>query len=422
MARLARALSDPDHPDLDGFVAKGRALFAEAAAQALDDPALSLRIGRLLGNDLGQMRVQFNWRDYVVEPAYRDDGTALWEPPEDAQTQTMDLMVQAARPKPGGEGGRGGTDGAGRAREAPPEESGTVIATYPEWDAAAGMERPDWTVLRDVPARAGDPASLRAAIAAEGGLRGQIRRLVRGAVIGQPVRLRRQPDGDELDMDAAVDATIALRAGLTPDTRLFRVTRPRNRDLATVVMLDVSASTGARLADGRSILDVQRLAVAMLAEALEARGDPVALRAFASDGREDVRLTRIKDFGERFDDAALGRLAGLRPGLSTRLGTALRHARTEFGASKSWRRLALVLTDGEPSDVDVADPKELVVDARRAALGLKQAGIDAFGVVLDPAGVGSATAIFGRANTIVVTDLAELPARLAGLYFRLARR
>ena len=422
MARLSRALFDPLHADPDGFVAKGRALFAEEAAAGLGDPALSLRVGRILGHDLGQMRVQFNWRDYVVEPGYRDDGHHLWEPPDDSG-EPLDLMAQAAKSRdgPAGSGGDGGGN-AGRAREAPADERGAVIARYPEWDAAGGMERPDWTMLRDVPARPADPAALLAAIGAQPGLRRQIARLVQASTIGRPVRLKRQPDGEELDMDAAVDAIAALRAGMAPDPRLYRATRPRSRDLATLVMLDTSASTGAKLADGRSVLDVQRLAVSLLAEALDSRDDPFALRSFASNGRDDVRLTRIKEFGERFDAAALSRLAGLRPDLSTRLGTALRHAQAEFGASRAWRRLLLVLTDGEPSDIDVADRQDLVVDARRAALALKRSGIDVFGVVLDPEGVGSATAIFGRANAIAVRNLAELPARLAGLYFRLARR
>ena len=419
MARLSRALFDPAHADPDGFVAKARALFAEEAARALHDPALSLRIGRVLGHDLGQMRVQFNWRDYVIEPEYRDDGRHLWEPPDDP-AQTHDLQVQAAQGRSDAAGG--GSEGAGRARDGAADDRGTVIATYPEWDAAAGVERPDWTVLREVPARRADPAPLRAAVEAQGALRRQIAGLVRAAAIGRPVRLKRQPDGDDLDMDAALDATVALRAGLTPDTRVFRTTRPRSRDLATIVMLDTSASMAARLPDGRSALDVQRLAVSLLAEALEGRGDAFKLCAFASNGREDVRMTDIKTFGERFDAAALSRLAGLQPGFSTRLGAALRHARAEFAGSHAWRRLLLVLTDGEPSDIDVARGQELVVDARRAALGLKQAGIDVFGVVLDPAGVGSAAAVFGPSNTIAVRNLAELPARLSGLYFRLARR
>ncbi len=98
MARLARALFDPDYADPDGFVNKGRALFA-AELHRLDDVSLSRQIGGLLGNDLGQMRVQFNARTYVVEPVYRDDGLGLWDFGDQAQPQddVVELMVDAAR-------------------------------------------------------------------------------------------------------------------------------------------------------------------------------------------------------------------------------------------------------------------------------------------------------------------------------------
>lgn len=418
-ARLARALFDKDHEDPDGFVAKGRAMFAAAAADGLDNPALSLRIGRALGHDLGQMRVQFDAQEYLTAPEYRDDGAHLWNFP-DQPAAPLDIEVQAAGSRDG-PGTVGGSGPVGRARDAAPDSRGQVVATYPEWDAAAGVERPGWTTLRDMPALFADPAPLLAATRAETVVRAGIARLVRTSALGRPVRRRRQLDGDGLDLDAAVEAMTALRAGQVPDARLFTTARPQRQDLATLVLLDTSASTATRLPDRRTVLDVQRLAVSLLGEALAAGCDPFALRAFASNGRENVRLTRIKEFGEAFDQAALGRLAALRPALSTRLGTALRHAQAEFGTVRTWRRLLLVLTDGEPSDWD-AGSEELVEDARRAVLGLRSAGMDVFGVVLDPGGTGSATAIFGRANTVTIRNLADLPARLAALYFRLARR
>jgi hypothetical protein len=421
MARLSRALFDASYTDTDGFVAKGRAMFAAEAAHGLEDAELSLRIGRVLGHDLGQMRLRFEWRDYVVEPSYRDDGAHLWDDPTQLSAP-LELTVEAGRASADQSSAGGGGGSAGRAREIPPDQRGQVIATYPEWDAATGVERPDWTTLREVPPAVDDPAALLAAFERERDVGERIDRLVRAAAIGRPVRLRRQEDGEELDMTAALDAMIALRAGMTPDTRLSRATRRTTRDLATMVVLDASASTAATLPDGRSVLDVQRLAVGLLAQAVGRRGNPIALSAFRSDGREDVRLQRIKTFSEAVDTAMLSRLAGLRAGLSTRLGPTLRHAREEFGALPAWRRLLLVLTDAEPSDVDVADSRDLIVDARRAVLGLKAAGIDVFGLILDPDGVGAAATIFGRANAIAIRDLADLPAQLAGLYARLARQ
>jgi nitric oxide reductase NorD protein len=422
LARLARALFDPSYDDAHGFVAKGLDLFA---ASDLDDPTASRRIGGLLGNDLGQMRVSFNVRTHVVEPAYRDDNLGLWDfdAQADATPEILDLMIEAARQRQ--DEGDGRTDsqpspyaGAARARPvAVSEPDGILLARYPEWDRAQGVERPDWTCVRAVAAPLGDARRLEAEVEAAADLRRRIDRLVRAARPGRPRRLKRQPDGMELDIDAVLDAEVAWAAGETPDERLYRGSALRARDLATVVLVDVSEST--RTGDA---LDIERLAVALLADAMARLHDPFAMMAFASDGREHVRLTRIKDFAEPFGTVQRARLAGLTPGLSTRLGAALRHAGGELATVRSFRRLVLVLTDGEPSDIDVADPLDLVEDSRRAVLGLRSRGIDSFAVVLGTQGAEPATRMFGRSGRATLRRLEDLPGRLSDLYFRLSRR
>ena len=433
LARLARALFDPDYVDPDGFVDKGRALFAAEMAH-LEDISLSRRIGGLLGNDLGQMRVQFNARTYVVEPVYRDDGLGLWDFGDQAQPQedVVELTVEAARierrddadsPDRRRDEAEPSPNAVGRAREREPDERGPVIATYPEWDCDAGTERPDWTTVRAAPVWPGDAAAIDTALDNIPAVRARIRRLVRGAKVGRHERLKRRSDGPDLDLDAALDAVIALRADDLPDERVFRTMQRRKRDLSVMILLDVSESTRDRvLPSGASVLDIERLAVATLAEALAALNDPFALHAFASAGREDVRMYGLKDFGEPYGLAVKARLAHLEPHLSTRLGTVLRHAGAEMASVRSHRKLILVLTDGEPSDIDVVDPRDLIEDARRAVLGLRSRGIDVFGVTLDPSGTGSGAAVFGRGQHMPVRRLEDLPSRLAELYFRLARR
>lgn len=415
LARLSRALLDTNYVDADGFVAKGRALFNAAP---LEDPAISRQIGGLLGNDLGQMRLQFNAKTYVTEPAYRDDNMHLWELPE-APDDALSMTVDTARGSGDGGTQSDGSGGAPKARDAGLDEKATLLATYPEWDAAGGVERPDWTSLRDTVPQLGATAPR---WAGEANLRNRIAGLIRGTFIGHRIRQPAQDDGEELDIDAAINATIARRSGLQPDGRIYRDRRPRSRDLATLIILDVSQSTAAIGPAGLSVLAAQRLAVEALSSALEARGDLYALRGFASAGRDDVRLTRLKDFDESLSEIVSARLAGLSPGLSTRLGAALRHSGSELAPLRTTRKLVLVLTDGEPSDIDVPNPSELVEDARRAVRTLRLQGIDVFGIVMDPEDAGSGAAIFGRHNTIAVRRLEELPARLAGLYFRLALR
>jgi nitric oxide reductase NorD protein len=431
LARLTRALFDPAYEDDDGFVARGRRMF-EAALPRLEDPAISREIGMLLGNDLGQMRVQFNAKTYIVEPLYRDDGLGLWDFGDDAPAsgETLDLAIDAARnerredqdnssldPEMQEDGGK-----VGRARPVAADQRGIVIAKYPEWDRAHAVERPEWTTVREVAARAGDPRLVEDALERADVLRNRIGRLVRSVRVGRTIRLKRQLDGHDLDLDAVIDAGIALRMQQEPDPRVFRTTSSKHRDLAVLLLLDISESTRDRLASGATVLDVERLAVAVLAEAMSALGDPFGMLAFASNGRDDVEMTTVKAFDEPYDRTCISRLAALSSGLSTRLGAALRHAGELISHARSFRKLVIVLTDGEPSDVDVADPLDLVEDARRAAVGLRARGIDGFGVVLGADAMNSAVRIFGRGNTMLVPRVEDLPARLSELYFRLARR
>ena len=428
LARLARALFDPAYVDDDAFVAKGRAMFS---ASRIGDPASSREIGMLLGNDLGQMRVQFNVKTYVVEPVYRDDGLGLWDFGENAPPsgEVVELPIEAVKieqaeaDKAENATGEREQESAvlGGARAVAPDQRGMVIAKYPEWDSARGIERPEWTVVREVAARLAEPRLVEEALDRAHVLRSRIGRLIRGVRIGRKIRLSRQIEGHDLDVDAMLDAGIALRSGREPDPRIFRSSTSVYRDLSALLLIDVSESTHDRLASGSTILDVERLAVSILAEAMDKLGDPFSLLAFASDGREDIKMTSIKSFDDPYDRSCKARLAGLSSGLSTRLGAALRHAGRVVGGTISARKLVLVLTDGEPSDIDVSDPLVLVEDARRAAVGLHAAGIDAYGVVLGQGGASAASRIFGRGKTMMVHRVEDLPSRLSELYFRLAR-
>src|SRR5260370_3094231 len=260
-----------------------------------------------LGNDLGQMRVQFNAKTYLVEPVYRDDGLGLWDFGENAPSsgEALDLVVDAARIEQRDDPDQTSLhpdvvddeSKLGRARPVAPDQRGIVVAKYPEWDRAHGVERPEWTTVREVLARPGDPRVVEEALERADVLRNRIRRLVRGVRVGRTIRLKRQLDGHDLDLDAVIDAGIALRLREEPDPRVFRATTSRHRDLPVLLLLDISQSTRDRLASGASILEVERLAVAVLAEAMSGLGDPFGFLAFASNGRDDVEMTPVKRFG-----------------------------------------------------------------------------------------------------------------------------
>ncbi|HQT86452.1 MAG: hypothetical protein B7Z58_15075 [Acidiphilium sp. 37-64-53] len=426
-ARLARALIDPDYIDGDAWVEKGRALFL-AAADDWASPAVSRSIGGLLGNDLGQMRVSFNAKTYVVEPAYRDDNAGIWiaaePPPPDADSETWleaAKITPAATEPPRGPPDEADNQPANAARPAAATEDGSPpIASYPEWDHLIRQARPHWATIRAYPARAGRQAVIDQIMADHAKLAQRLAALIEHAKVSQPRRLRRQAEGDGLDLDACIAAAIDLRAGLSPDPRIHSRTERRHRDLATLVLLDVSHSTNDVLAwSDTSVLALERAAAALLGDAMAGLGDRFAMRAFCSNGRHDVRYSAIKEFDRAFDGAAKRRLAGLAGSLSTRLGAALRHAGRELGQQAAYRRLLLVISDGEPSDIDVGDRRYLVEDARHAVQELSLRGIDVFCVGLDAGGDGYFGRIFGRHRIALIDRIERLPEMLPMIYLRL---
>ncbi|MGE5146471.1 MAG: nitric oxide reductase activation protein NorD, partial [Candidatus Eiseniibacteriota bacterium] len=428
-ARLARALIDPDYRDDNAWVRKGRDLFFEQAPN-WQDQAISRTIGGLLGNDLGQMRVQFNARTYVVEPPYRDDNLGLWDFGETPPSAEAETVFDTARFEQGEEEPRRERDepdepSAGSATRAKPvapadEDSGVPVAHYPEWDYLIGRDRVDWTTVVEVPAPLGAAATIERILEAHEPLVNRITALIRSAKVSRPVRLRRQPEGERLDLDACIGAAVARRGGDTPDPRVFMTLERRHRDLSALVLLDVSHSTNDIVRGGdTSVLALERAATALVAHAMAGLGDPFALHAFCSNGREDVRYIRIKDFDGPYDGLARRRLAGLQGALSTRIGAAIRHAGVELGRQRSHRRLLLVVTDGEPSDIDIGDRKYLVEDARKAVLTLAHHGIDVFCVGLDAGGDSYLSRIFGRRNVLQIDRLERLPEKLPLLYLRL---
>lgn len=434
LARLSRAIIDPDFQEIDGWVRKGRDRFFELEDR-WEDPEMSREMGNLLGNDLGQMRVQFNPRTYIVEPPYRDDNLGLWDfsDEETPEQEEAELLFESIRIEQQEEND---PDDADRERKEEDEdneevnlasvspeeyrEAGIPVARYPEYDYATGRERAEWTTLVEYQPEPGRRHEIVEMLEHHRDLVNRISALIRAARIGRPQRLKRQPEGEAIDIEAAIEATISRRVGEMPDDRVYMKHERRFRDLSVHVLLDISESTKDSIRNGTaSVLDIEKEATALLAHAMDELGDPFAIAAFCSNQRDDVRYFRIKDFGKPYDAACEANLAGLSGGYSTRMGAAIRHAGADLQRQPSHRRLLLVITDGEPSDIDVTDGTYLVEDARRAVQSLAHEGIDVFCVGLDSGGDSYLSRIFGRRNAVQIDRIERLPEKLPMLYLRL---
>ena len=424
LRRLARALFDPDWPVADSWVAKAQALFHHDPAR-WRDPAFTLELGNRLGNDLGQMRLQFNPKGYVVEPRYRDDNLGLWlpdasEPPAETDHEVIDDTARMTDQSPNEGAAADALPQAAPTAPAPAAMSeGVALAQLAEWDGDAEVYRPGWVTIQDeAPARS--PHDWLAALAERRrALMDRVDALVAQRTIGRAQRLKRQSHGDDLDIDAAIAALIDLRSGQRPDERVFQRREVVQRDLAVSVLLDTSESTRDAVSEAERLIDRARDAVAVLAHAMAGMGDQFEIQAFRSNGRDDVRIGRLKGFDEPFSGYVGQRLGGAEPGLSTRLGAAIRWAGRSLSQRAAYRRLLLVITDGEPADIDCHDADYLIEDARQSVRELAAQGMDVFGVVLGRDAGAAMTRIFGRGGYVAIDSLDQLPERLALLYFRL---
>jgi nitric oxide reductase NorD protein len=379
MRRLARALLDAQYADPHPWVVKGRALFftdATQSALALTGPhALRLAATRL-GNDVGQMRLQFNARLYRAQPSYRDDNHTLWLPDPNRTDVQHDISAQ-----PQGAGAQSG------------QASAVLVAQphrYREWDRLVPMYRADWATVLDAlalpatPHQAQDPTPPL-----------PMRKHTALLLPTRRAHLPRQADGDELDWDALVHAQVALRSGQAPEQQVYRRTHRIARAGSTLLLLDASAST-TRVLEGQqqSMFALARNAAWQYTQALGEIGTHCAIHSFFSDGRHAVHYQRVKDFHAPLDAQCWARLMGLQSRLSTRLGAALRHATHLLLHTGSVPRRVLLLTDGQPHDVDVHDPRYLVEDARHAVREATRLGVQVQCLCLDPAAVPSLRKVF----------------------------
>lgn len=286
---------------------------------------------------------------------------------------------------------------------------------YPEWDVNLKRYRPDWCTVREVEAQVKGSAS--AAIDDAIGFRRPLGRLGMGLY-----RQRRQSQGDDIDIDAAVAARVEVRTGSAPEESVYLDSLRRRRDLSVLVLLDVSGSSAEAGTEGRTIHEQQRAAAANLVVALHDLGDRVALYAYNSQGRSAVNLLPIKRMDEPLGSQTLRRLNSLVPGAYSRLGAAIRHGTAvleEHGGTP--RRLLVVLSDGLAYDhgyergYGAADARRALTEARRRGTGCVCLTV---GASVDTT---SLRAIFGSAAHAVVGRPEQLTG-VVGPLFRSAIR
>ncbi len=265
---------------------------------------------------------------------------------------------------------------------------------YPEWDYRIHAYRERGARVHLLPPQHGSPQWVARTLSEHRAMLDAIRRRFE-MLRADRLRLRKQIDGDDVDLDACIESRADLRAGRPMAQGLYQTARMIRRDMAISLLIDISGSTDAWISARRRVIDVEREALLLVCFALDGMNEPFAVHAFSGEGPGMVTLRTLKDFDEPHSDTVALRIAALEPERYTRAGAAIRHVSATLMQQPAKHRLLLLLSDGKPNDIDDYEGKYGVEDMRQAVTEAKLQGIFPFCLTIDRQAANYLPQVFG---------------------------
>ncbi len=403
LAMVSRAILDPDYQyeneDVREFVGR---FFAEMERDGSKSEDMAMIALSFIGRTRRQTDALPDTYFDNTEVDYRDDNRHLWiyiEQGDDEET-TFEHLDK---------------------RQNEDEVDGLPPRHYHEWDYNAQHYRPDWVSVYEALQPRGNAAVIDNLLAKNSATAKRLKAILDMLKPQDRVRVRYQEEGSELDLDVAIRSLIDFKGGAAPDPRVNMSHKTDGRNVAVSLVLDLSQSLSEKAAGcNQTILELSQEAVSLLAWTIDQVGDKFAISGFNSNTRHDVRFYHIKGYAEEWGEDVKSRLASIEPSYSTRMGGAMRHAAHYLKGQKADKKLMLILTDGEPADIDVDDEQLLIQDARQAVKELDQDGVYSYCINLDPKADEYVADIFGSQYTII-DHVDRLPEKLPEVFISLTK-
>ena len=362
-----------DHPDYPPLAAEGQTQHVDPQAEFLALPPPAREAARSLQQDLGEIPPE------VLQAA----GPGAWSPVDGVDSSAA--LAVTTQPD----------------------------AFYDEWDYRRAAWRHGWCHLYEMKAPVGDHAWVDEVRTRHAHLIRSIRRRFE-ALRGEDKPQKRQFDGEEIDLDAQVEARADRKSGTEPSPRLFIHRRRIERSLAVMFMVDMSGSTKGW------VNDAERESLVLLCEAIEALGDSYAIYGFSGWTRTHCDIYPVKRFSDRYDAATRSRIAGIEAKDYTRMGVAVRHLTGLLARQNTRHKLLVTLSDGRPDDYgDEYRGRYGIEDTRRALLEAREKGIRSYCVTIDRHGADYLPQLYGPAHYAVIDDAKKLPQKIAEIYRKL---
>jgi nitric oxide reductase NorD protein len=324
---------------------------------------------------------------------------------------------------------------------------------YDEWDYVAADYRRNWCRLREIHVEGDEGDFFEATLQRYSELLPQVRRNFQRIRPASYRMVRGLEDGDEIDFDRTIESRVMRRMGEIPDGRVYKARKNEARDVATLFLLDMSASTDEPIhrdyprpsqddddSDDwmkawqrrpqqpqrpRRIIDVNKEALVIMAQALEEIGDSYAIMGFSGHGRDNVEFYIIKEFDHELSNEVKARVGAVEPKRSTRMGTAIRHVREKFKDVTSRAKHVILLSDGFPQDFDYGHDRRSnaygIQDTMVALKELEMSGVLPFCITVDRTGHDYLRQMCSSSRYLVIEDIASLPRQLPKVYEQVVR-
>ncbi len=283
---------------------------------------------------------------------------------------------------------------------------------YNEWDYERQSYRKNWAVLREIDVHPSHDSFVSDTLQKYRGLTMDLRRTFE-ALRGEDKLLKKQPYGDDIDIDALVEALADVRHGAEMTERLFTKLHKMERNIAVMFMIDMSGSTKGW------INEAEREAVVLLCEALETLGDRYAIYGFSGMTRKRCEVYRVKRFDEPYDDEVRARISGIQPKDYTRMGVTIRHLTSLLNEVEARTKLLITLSDGKPDDYDTYRGAYGIEDTRMALIEARRSGIHPFCITIDTEARDYLPHMYGAVNYAVIDEVRKLPLKVSDIYRRL---
>jgi nitric oxide reductase NorD protein len=289
-------------------------------------------------------------------------------------------------------------------------EEGAML--YNEWNFKRQSYHKNWCVLREIEVQPVYNDFVADTLNKHQGVLKSLRQTFE-VLRGENKLLKRQPYGDDIDIDAYVEACADVTSGMEMTNRLFTKMHKEERNVAVIFMVDMSGSTRGW------INQAERESLVLLAEALEILGDRYAIYGFSGMTRKRCELYRIKTFDDAYDEETRARISNIQPHDYTRMGVFIRHVVRHFSEVEASTKLLVTLSDGKPDDYDTYRGEYGVEDTRQALFEARREGIHAFCITIDEQARDYLPHMYGAANYTVIDEVGKLPLKISDIYRRI---